>query len=318
MNSHRDRGGIFISYRREETAANAGRLYDRLSDRFGEHNVFMDIDSIALGADFTEAIREAVSGCNILLALIGRNWLGITDSTGRRRLDNPDDFVRVEIETALQRSIRVVPILVDGAELPQAQDLPQGLQPLILRQALQLTYTGFRSQVESLLETVAGVLEGEPGRGEPRATQSAGGQYREQYQDPAKTRPAPHAPPPRIVRVGLWVETVAFSLDGARLATTTAFPGRLVRIWDLQTGAAVCKLRPGGAVVALAFSPDGTRLATGSNDNTARIWDTATGDQRLLLTHGRTVNAVAFSPDGTRLATGSNDKHLRIWDIADA
>src|SRR5690348_1375456 len=99
MSSPGDRGGIFISYRREETAAQAGRLYDRLSDRFGEDRVFMDVDSIAIGVDFTEAIREAVSKCDILLALIGRDWPAIADSKGTKRLDNPDDFVRVEIET---------------------------------------------------------------------------------------------------------------------------------------------------------------------------------------------------------------------------
>src|SRR5690348_16889786 len=86
MSSVRGRGGIFISYRREETAANAGRLYDRLSERFGEKRVFMDIDSIAIGVDFTRAVTEAVAGCSILLALIGRDWSAITDSEGRRRI----------------------------------------------------------------------------------------------------------------------------------------------------------------------------------------------------------------------------------------
>src|SRR5690242_646946 len=98
MGSLQGRGGIFISYRREEAAAQAGRLYDRLSDRFGEDLVFMDVDSIAIGVDFTREIIKAVSGCDILLALIGREWSAITDSTGKRRIDDSDDFVRVEIE----------------------------------------------------------------------------------------------------------------------------------------------------------------------------------------------------------------------------
>ena len=164
MSSPAGRGGVFISYRREETAAQAGRLYDRLSDRFGEDRVFMDIDSIAIGLDFTKAIREAVSGCDILLALIGRNWPASADSTGRRRIDDPDDFVRVEIETALQRDIRVVPVLVDGAVLPQAEDLPSSLRPLIRRQAFVLSNAGFRSEVARLLAAVDQVLEPKPGR----------------------------------------------------------------------------------------------------------------------------------------------------------
>lgn len=158
------RGGIFISYRREETAGQAGRLYDHLSDRYGEARVFMDVDSIAIGTDFTKAVIQAVSGCTILLALIGRHWSSITDTRGIRRLDYPQDFVRVEIETALQRDIRVVPVLVDGAALPQAAELPPGLRPLVARQALELTHTGFRSEVSRLIAAVDDVLGAKPGR----------------------------------------------------------------------------------------------------------------------------------------------------------
>jgi hypothetical protein len=161
MSSLGSRGGIFISYRREETAANAGRLYDRLSDRFGEDHVFMDVDSIAIGTDFTRAIAEAVSGCDILLALIGKQWSAITDSEGRRRLDDPADFVRIEIETALQRNIRVVPILVDGAVLPRADELPQSLRSLTLRQALELTHANFRLEMPRLVAAVAEAVDGE-------------------------------------------------------------------------------------------------------------------------------------------------------------
>jgi hypothetical protein len=167
MSSLRRRGGIFVSYRREETAAYAGRLFDRLSDRFGEESVFMDVDSIAIGTDFTRAIAEAVSGCDILLALIGRDWSAITDGKGRRRIDNPDDFVRVEIETALERDIRVVPILVDGAVLPQVDDLPISLRPLIRRQALEFSHSSFRSDVSRLIAAIDEVIEVEPGRSAP-------------------------------------------------------------------------------------------------------------------------------------------------------
>lgn len=158
------RGGIFISYRREDADAHAGRLYDRLCDHFGEDRVFMDVDSIAFGVDFTRAVIEAVSGCDILLALIGRDWLTITDGKGRRRIDNPDDWVRTEIETALQRDIRVVPVLVDGAELPQADDLPPSLRSLIRRQALKLSHASFRSEAARLVTAIDKVLEVGTGR----------------------------------------------------------------------------------------------------------------------------------------------------------
>src|SRR5215472_2221996 len=103
MSGLRGHGGIFISYRREETAAQAGRLYDHLSGRFGKSRVFRDIYSIAVGADFEEAIKEALSKCDILLALIGPQWASLADSKGARRIKHPRDYVRIEIETALQR-----------------------------------------------------------------------------------------------------------------------------------------------------------------------------------------------------------------------
>jgi hypothetical protein len=169
MSSLRGPGGIFISYRREETAANAGRLYDRLSDHFGEDRVFMDVDSLAYGVDFTRAVIDAVSRCDVLLALIGRDWLAITDNKGRRRLDNPNDWVRVEIETALQRDIRVVPVLVDGAVLPQADDLPPSLRPLTQRQQLELSHRGFKLEVTSLIAAVDKVLTADPVGHQPQS-----------------------------------------------------------------------------------------------------------------------------------------------------
>lgn len=151
-------GGIFICYRREQTAGDAGRLYDRLSNYFGEDHVFMDIDSISFGRDFVAAVREALNECDILLAIIGRDWLTIKDSKDRRRIDNPDDWVRVEIETALQRDIRVVPVLIDGAKLPDPDDLAPSLRPLVRRQALELSYVNFNSEITRLIEAVDGVF----------------------------------------------------------------------------------------------------------------------------------------------------------------
>ena len=118
-------GRIFISYRREETAYPAGWLYDRLADRYGGGQVFKDVDSIQLGDDFVEVVTRAVGSCDVLLALIGDQWLAITDEHGRRRLDDPDDFVRLEIEAALTRNVRVIPILVDG----RGCRMPKSCQP---------------------------------------------------------------------------------------------------------------------------------------------------------------------------------------------
>jgi hypothetical protein len=147
-------GRIFISYRREETAYAAGWLYDRLADRFGGGQVFKDVDSIQLGDDFVEVISTAVGSCDVLLALIGDEWLTITDADGRRRLDDPEDFVRVEIEAALTRNVRVIPILVDGARMPRAAELPASLARLVRRQALELSPARFDFDTGRLLKVL--------------------------------------------------------------------------------------------------------------------------------------------------------------------
>ena len=129
---------IFISYRRKD-AAHAGRLSDRLTERFGRGQIFQDIDSIEPGADFAEEIADAVASCQVLLALIGDGWLKVKDPAGRRRLDDPKDFVRLEIQAALIGGIRVIPILIDGAKMPRADQLPSSLAGLARYQALELS-----------------------------------------------------------------------------------------------------------------------------------------------------------------------------------
>jgi TIR domain len=147
-------GRIFISYRRDETAYPAGWLYERLADHFGKSRIFKDVDSIQLGDDFVEVITSAVGSCDVLLALIGDQWLTITDEHGKRRLDDPEDFVRLEIEAALARDVRVVPILVEGATMPSADELPAGLAMLARRQALDLSPSRFDFDLGRLLKVL--------------------------------------------------------------------------------------------------------------------------------------------------------------------
>jgi hypothetical protein len=142
---------IFISYRREDTGWAAGWLFDRLASHFGRDQIFKDVDSIELGDDFVEVITTAVGASHALLALIGDRWLTVTGQDGRRRLDNSGDFVRLEIEAALARGVRVIPILVDGARMPPADQLPRTLAPLARRQALELSQNRFGSDFQRLL-----------------------------------------------------------------------------------------------------------------------------------------------------------------------
>jgi hypothetical protein len=109
---------IFINYRREDSAPYAGRLYDRLISHFGEGEVFMDVDKIEYGENFVEAINRKISACDIAIVSIGPDWLGATDESGKRRIDNTEDFVRMEIVTALKGKIYVIPVLVDRARMP--------------------------------------------------------------------------------------------------------------------------------------------------------------------------------------------------------
>src|SRR4029077_4087142 len=133
-------GQIFISYRREESRWSARSLHDRLCRNFDPEQIFMDIDAIALGEDFVKAIETTVAKCDVLIALIGERWLTSADEQGGRRLDNPNDFVRMEIATALERGIRVIPVLVDGALMPRSSDLPDDLKALVRRNAVEISH----------------------------------------------------------------------------------------------------------------------------------------------------------------------------------
>jgi hypothetical protein len=160
-------GRIFISYRREDTAYPAGWLYDRLADRYGGGQVFKDVDSIELGDNFVEVLTRAVGSCDVLLALIGPQWLTVADEHGRR-LDSRDDFVRVEIEAALTRKVLVIPILVDGAKMPRAEELPGSLAGLVHRQALELSPARFAVDTSRLLRVLDKTLgQVQPPAGEP-------------------------------------------------------------------------------------------------------------------------------------------------------
>jgi hypothetical protein len=163
---------IFLSYRREDSSGYAGRLFDALTEAFGRGAVFMDIDTLAPGQDFVQVIDDALQGCEVALVLIGPSWLTVHDQS-QRRLDAPDDFVRLEIESALTRGIRVLPILVGGAAMPPSHSLPPSVAGLARRHAFELTDRRWRADVHDLVAAL-----GETGTLAPPPP------------------PEPHAPPP--------------------------------------------------------------------------------------------------------------------------
>ena len=145
---------IFISYRRDDAEGQAGRLFDDLVSHFGEGAVFMDVAGIEPGTDFRRAIDAHVASCGVLLAVIGKSWLDAKDESGRRRLEDAGDFVRLETASALKRDIPVVPVLVQDAKMPRAEQLPSDLKELAYRNGVELTHARWDSDVQVLVKTL--------------------------------------------------------------------------------------------------------------------------------------------------------------------
>lgn len=154
LTKRRPRQKIFISYRRADSQGFTGRIYDRLAAKFGGRNVFMDVEAIEYGENFVHAIDEAVGNCDVLIAVIGREWLNLKNTGGLRRLDDPEDYVRLEIVTALKKGVRVIPALVDNAEMPMQNDLPNELRELSLLNAISLRNDSFDYDIQRLIDAL--------------------------------------------------------------------------------------------------------------------------------------------------------------------
>ena len=168
------RGGVFISYRREGSAASARLIRNGLARSLGRQNIFFDVDSIPLGTDFTETLNQRLAACHTLIAVIGKDWISTRDQENRRRIDNPGDYVRVEIETALMRGIPVVPTLVQGASMPRPDDLPESLKKLTDMQGIELSDLNFNSDIKRLINGLrASMIDHASRAGEKRPIQAA-------------------------------------------------------------------------------------------------------------------------------------------------
>ncbi len=189
-------GAIFISYRRDDTEGQAGRLYEDLVERFGKQAVFFDVSAIEPGQDFRKAIDANVARCSVLLAMIGPRWLDANG--GARRIDDAGDLVRLEIAAALQRNVPVVPVLVQGAKMPAAAQLPADIADLAWRNAVELSHARWPSDVQVLSQALAVHLGAAPA--------------------------AAPAPTPPASRSGLWVGLAALLLVAAAAGWTLTRP----------------------------------------------------------------------------------------------
>ncbi len=201
---------VFVSYRRKDSEGESGRLFDDLTSHFGSESVFMDVSAIEPGRDFRKAIDQSVTTCNVLLAIIGQEWLELKDAAGRRRLEDPNDFVRLELASALRRDIPVIPVLVRGAKMPEGDRLPPDLQELVYRNAVELTHARWKSDVQLLIRALRPYLDVQPDAS-PRS------------HEPAKS---PDAPPP------VESTTTGAPLPRVESAVTVPFsqPGTLERV----------------------------------------------------------------------------------------
>jgi TIR domain len=199
--------GIFISYRRVDAAGEASHLYDDLSRHFGDDMVFRDIYSLDPGVEYDEAIQHWVGDCDVLLVLIGRQWLSLTGSDGHRRLDDPHDLHRREVEAALSRRVRVIPVLTQDTAMPSAEELPGTLARLATRHAFRLSDDRWSADVAFLADRLSGVLTtpAPNGRAAPSSVRATVGTAAPARTVPAPPisaatigeRPAPHAGVPR-------------------------------------------------------------------------------------------------------------------------
>jgi TIR domain len=181
---------IFISYRREDASGYAIAIYNKLCGAMGKEHIFMDVNAIDPGVDFVERIENAIASCDVLLVLIGKKWL--TASNGpNRRLDEPNDFVRLEVSTALKRDIRVVPILVDDAIMPKTEELPDNLKLLARRNALRASNTSFNDDIDRLIEKLCDLLSIK---------------YHDKPDDDSGSIIKPSLP------IGLWLATIGYTL----------------------------------------------------------------------------------------------------------
>jgi hypothetical protein len=138
---------IFISYRREDASGEARSIYQELASVFPKH-LFMDVDSITKGRDFGLALTDTLKRCSVMLVLVGQRWLDARDDSGKRKLDDPNDFVRLEIAAALKRNIPLIPVLIQGTKMPKADELPDDLKPLAMRQAAIITHENFSGDMD--------------------------------------------------------------------------------------------------------------------------------------------------------------------------
>jgi WD40 repeat protein len=291
---------IFISYRRDDTADVAGRIYDAFAGRFGRKRLFKDVDNLHPGADFGEYIKTVLPRCRVALVLIGPDWIAAIDEIGRRRLDDPHDWVRIEIETALESPhLDVVPVLINGARMPQGDELPYSLKPLLSRHAAIIRRDpDFHDDITRLAIAL---------RKNVRPLKPSG------FQAPIISRRTLIRIAGSVASLGAVGGVVSFSAPRWKrwfpFAQVTD-AGKRLGFDQVGLQATLHASKPFSFG---AFSPDASRLLCPSDD-VSRLFDVSTAEVKDewpsgdFLNFTTTTSPVVFSRDGTRLLTIGSDK----------
>jgi len=309
---------IVLNYRRDDAAGHAAHLYEDLVERFGEGNVFMDIDAMEPGVDFPKVIEGAVGSCDAFVAMIGQRWLSATDAKGRPRLENPKDFVRLEIEAALWREVRLIPVLVQDAEMPSSEDLPESLAPLAHKHALEIRDSSRRYDVDRLIDALEKVAEEKQGQVPPPPPPPPS--WWKRLRLPRPSRAVLIAAVATLVVALAVLGAVLLLIDGDESADRIAFAaqGRIYTIGaDGEDEKDVTGRRSDDG--SPDWSPDGKRLAVARS---GRIWVLdASGKNARPLTSGTKDGSPDWSPSGDQIAfsrpesPGSARYDVRVIDV---
>jgi WD40 repeat protein len=342
---------ISISYRRADSEAMTGRIFDRLSNHYGKDAIFRDIDNIPPGIDFRVHINETLRKTHILLAIIGPSWLGMS-SGGAERIQQESDAVRVEIETALRRRLPLIPVLIGNTIMPGSDQLPPSLKDFAFRNAVRVdTGQDFDYHMDRLIRSIDAILSQapkSPPSGETKAVaggaktdtgsnQAISGVFDAQRKNtgsravadssPAggtsKERAAVSVPMPRMPQISselLWPadrqgQMLRLGIAGAALVLLVAVFALFLRGSGGEEDRLLSLTGHTGPVGTVAFSPNSTLIAAGSSDKSVMIWDASSGLLRQTLTgQFDAVYAIAFEPNGKRIVSGGKDGVITIRD----
>ncbi len=339
---------ISISYRRADSEAMTGRIFDRLIVHYGKDAIFRDIDDIPVGTDFRVHINEVLRSTHILLAIVGPAWLGAVPGANER-IQEEADPVRVEVETALRRRVPVIPVLIGNTRMPGSDQLPPSLKDFAFRNAVKIdTGQDFDYHMDRLIKAMDGILNQAPKPPPSRETKIPR-QPTAERQAAAALAEAPRRSDTGSRAAAQAAAGTESAGSGKPFSLTSTFPtdwreqvwpdNRQARIMRVSIGGAVLAVPliaaifafsdgsggsgarlltlsgHSGAVTAVAFAPGGRTLVSGSTDKSLKIWDASSGQILKTMTGDtETISSVVYLPNGKRIISGSFDRSVVIWD----